>query len=120
VGSNRLGQLPFFLVTGAIAAASLGVVALGVFLRWGVWSFALLIVPGVFAAVYLMQYSKLPYAAPAPPAPVAAEETEPFDDPVEEADRRSAEGAVSTDESPTAAAETGPTSDAREPVPKAE
>jgi hypothetical protein len=91
VAANWLGRLPFFGVVIGVAVAALGLVALGTYLRWGVWSLALLIVPGAFAAVYLTQYSQLPIAPPRPAPPAEPEDAEPFDDPVEEADRLASE-----------------------------
>ena len=112
--STWLGRIPLFAMAVGLAGAMLVLVVLwaGPYLRsWGDARFALVALPVLLAAVYLNEYRKLPYEpwhwgtspvatgpAPAsapPPAMVATEPgavpappaEEPFDDPVEEADR---------------------------------
>ena len=76
-----------------IGALTLGLILLGRYWNLGVATLFLLVVPIGIAVAYLWWYSTLPYEpirlgskpTPAPPPPVVMEE--PFEDPVEEADR---------------------------------
>ena len=94
MADHAFGRLPFAAVAGVVGAISLGVVILGVRLHWGIWSLGLLVIPGAIAAVYIRQYAEVaPAATPSTPG-VAGDPThedEPFDDPVEEADRLATE-----------------------------
>lgn len=103
----KLGDLPFLLALGVVA----GIVLLGVVGSLVVGRTDLVWIPFVvaiaFAAVYL-------YASHVPePPPAASVADEPFDDPVEEADRLSA-GSVT---GPTPAAEAGSATDGASPAP---
>jgi hypothetical protein len=98
--ASYLVSLP--VVACLLGALSLGLVLLGRYYGLGSATFALLAVPVVLAVLYLAWYRTLPYERPRPrprPGPVEEdEEAEPFEDPVEEADRLE-ESPV--DESPT-------------------
>lgn len=105
MASTGFGELPFVAVTGAVAALSLGVVALGLFLHLGVWSLVLLVIPGAIVAVYIGQYAKLHPSEPVASGADLTGPDEPFDDPVEEADRmeieeRARRAQASSDDSP--------------------
>jgi hypothetical protein len=89
VASSQFGQVPFGIVVALLGFASLGVVVLGLERKLGAYSLLLLAVPLVIAAVYLSQYSRrpdVPSSARVSGAPMDPP-NEPFDDPVEEADR---------------------------------
>jgi hypothetical protein len=87
------------VVAVLIGALTLGLVLLGRYWNLGVVTLFLLVVPIALAVAYLWWYSKLPYEplrptaapsrTPAPPPMV----DEPFEDPVEEADRYARTGA---------------------------
>ena len=95
---TAFGRLPFSLVLGLLATATLGgVAALGV-LGFGLWSLAVIPLTAGGGVAYLMEYSQ---RAPTPPSsPAGDPEEEPFDDPVEEADRASPTAAGATSEPP--------------------
>ena len=107
----RFSFLSLPVVAVLIGALTAGVVVLGRWLNLGVYGLLLLAVPIAIALAYLVWYSKLPYEPPTPrarpAAPGAAAEAtpdEPFEDPVEEADRYETElkdeGDVDDEESP--------------------
>jgi len=75
------------VVAALLAVLALGLIVLGRYLGLGVDTFFLLAVPILLAVAYLAWYRTLPYEPlrPAPPPAVAGDE--PFEDPVEEADR---------------------------------
>ncbi|HLM69824.1 MAG TPA: hypothetical protein VK423_00365 [Thermoplasmata archaeon] len=80
-------SLPVF--AALLAALTLGLILLGRYYNLGTTTFALFAVPVLLAVVYLAWYRTLPYESPRArrvPAP-AEDEEEPFEDPVEEADR---------------------------------
>jgi len=90
----RVSLLSLPVVAVLIGALTMGVVVLGRYLDLGVYGLLLLAVPIAVAVAYLVWYSRLPYEPPAPrarPASMAAPAgpvpDEPFEDPVEEADR---------------------------------
>ena len=110
-----LGRIPLFAMAVVVAGVMLIVVLLwtSALLRsWGDYRFGLAAIPLLLAIAYVNEYRKLPYEpwpprpAPAAPAPAAipvaesppptaaasaAAEEEPFEDPVEEADRLAAD-----------------------------
>jgi hypothetical protein len=81
------------VVAVALGALAVGLIELGRYWGLGLTSLAFLAVPLVLALVYIRWYHRLPYVPPGAPARatsaplpgVGAEE--PFEDPVEEADR---------------------------------
>lgn len=79
------------VVAVLIGVLTLGLVLLGRFLGLGIYTLALLALPIGLALAYLVWYSKLPYEPRRVSGPAAAPFTptpdEPFEDPVEEADR---------------------------------
>lgn len=95
---RSLSLLSLPVVAVLLAALTLALVLAGRF-WWnlGLATFALLVVPVVLAVAYLAWYRTLPYE-PARPAPSPSTfpfepDDEPFEDPVEEADRFEAETA---------------------------
>jgi len=81
--------LSFPVVTVLLAGLTLGLLVLGFYWGLGRATIFLLAIPIALAVVYLAWYRTLPYV---PPRPVtgdgsSAEDGEPFEDPVEEADR---------------------------------
>lgn len=107
--SFSLLSLPVF--AALLAVLTLGLILLGAYLGLGTYSFFLLAVPVVLAVGYLAWYRTLPYEGPVarPEAvgtePSPEEEEEPFEDPVEEADRiesgaESPVGAAEADDAP--------------------
>lgn len=107
---GAFGRLPFAVVAVAVGAIALGVVALGFELKLGVYSLVLLAVPFAVATVYLSQYSRQPYETPHPVGASGESSEEPFDDPVEEADRIAQELAVKEGDPAPTDAETDPDS----------
>jgi hypothetical protein len=103
VAGGVLLRVPLPVMTVIIAGLALGVEVLGLVAGLGRWSLALLAIPGVLAAAYLLEYRTLPYepwhpaprrAASAPAASLTpGTEEEEFVDPVEEADRLDRAGA---------------------------
>lgn len=94
VGRSSFSLLSLPVVAVLLAALALGLIFLGRTYGLGVVTFALLSVPIALAVLYLAWYRTLPYEPPvrSPRAEVLDEEgeapvDEPFDDPVEEADR---------------------------------
>jgi len=88
--SFSLLSLP--VVACLLAVLTLGLVLVGRSYGLGTTTFALLAIPVVLALAYLAWYRTLPYQRPRPrpravPPP---EDDEPFEDPVEEADRMEA------------------------------
>ncbi len=89
---RRVSVLSFPAVMVLLVVLTLGLVYLG---RWylglGLDTFFLLAIPLVLAVIYLAWYRTLPYVPARPQAGAAAvaedEDGEPFEDPVEEADR---------------------------------
>jgi len=89
---RKVSLLSFPVVMVLLVVLTLGLVFLG---RWywglGLDTFFLLAVPLVLAVVYLAWYRTIPYVPSQPKAGVGAgtddEDGEPFEDPVEEADR---------------------------------
>lgn len=83
-------SLPVF--AGLLGVLTLALMLLGRYFDLGTNTFLLLAIPIALAIMYLARYSTLPHtperrrARPRPVAP-PPEEEEPFDDPVEEADR---------------------------------
>jgi len=81
------------VATSALAALALGLIELGRYWGFGLSSLYLLVIPVALAIVYILWYRTLPYVPhPAPersrPASLTAPAgEEPFEDPVEEADR---------------------------------
>ena len=81
------------VVAVALGALAVGLIELGRYWGLGLLSLGLLAVPLVLAVVYIFWYHALPYEprgahTGAPPAAVlGAGAEEPFEDPVEEADR---------------------------------
>jgi len=83
------------VVVTLIGVLTLGLILLGRYWNLGITTLFLLVIPIALAVAYLSWYSKLPYEplrlrprpAPAPSPPPVVEE--PFEDPVEEADRYS-------------------------------
>lgn len=89
-----LARVPFPIMIGVVAGLALLVEYLGVDLKFGLWSLALLVIPAALALAYLIEFRRLPYEPPAArPASGSAPQLrsvlddEPFVDPVEEADR---------------------------------
>ncbi|HLM90594.1 MAG TPA: hypothetical protein VK424_00840 [Thermoplasmata archaeon] len=96
-------------MTAVIGGLTVVALLLAIRFDWGFWRYGFFAIPAVVAVYYLNEYRKLPYepyhfwptrAAPAPtPAPPttatpiapAAVVEEPFEDPVEEADRLATE-----------------------------
>jgi hypothetical protein len=123
VAGGMLVRIPLPIMTVIIAGLALGVEVLGLVAGYGQWSLALLAIPGVLAAAYLLEYRTLPYEPwhPAPrrpqPAPTLAPapgaDEEEFVDPVEEADRLDSAAAPPTvadaTGTPDASAPGGPT-----------
>jgi hypothetical protein len=100
MSSGTIARIPFVAVAAALAAGALGIVVLGIYLKLGVYSLALLSVPVVIGLLYLSRYSG-PGDVPPPSGPAPEDAAaEPFDDPVEEADRIDAGSAVPENESP--------------------
>ena len=114
-------RLPLPAMTAVIAGLTVVALVLAVkFPAWGLWRFAFFAIPAIVAVYYLNEYRKLPFVPyhfwPLPaetPAPVSGGATaadasaeEPFEDPVEEADRMAAESETPTptegDQSPPA------------------
>ncbi|MGA9840183.1 MAG: hypothetical protein WBF81_07280 [Thermoplasmata archaeon] len=87
MGWEAFGRVPLPAVAAALALISFGIVALGIYLHLGMYWPVLLVLPLAIAAVYISQYSRRPFE-PSPPRTTGEPATdEPFDDPVEEADR---------------------------------
>jgi hypothetical protein len=109
VDSDAVGQIPFVVIAASLGIVALGMVALGWFLKLGIYSLGLLVVPLVIGWFYISKYSERPYEPRVPPrsATAAPPSTEPFDDPVEEADRI---GPVPAEAGPA------PTADSAEPT----
>lgn len=88
------------VVAVLIGLVTIGLLFLGRFLNLGIYTLLLLAVPIALAVAYLVWYSRLPYEPWRPPAtiaaPVAAAPEEPFEDPVEEADRLETESKVTS------------------------
>jgi hypothetical protein len=93
VADQTLLRVPLPVMATIIAGLALLVEVLGIEARLGVWSLALLAIPGALAVVYLLEYRTLPYEpwhprpAPTPATPSPEDDEEEFVDPVEEADR---------------------------------
>ena len=109
------GRISYLLslpvIAGLLAGLTLLLLLLGRYYDLGTLTFALLAVPVVLAVGYLAWYRTLPYERPRPrprPEPVV-EDDEPFDDPVEEADRQdeAADGSPPDDTSTEAPEEPG-------------
>jgi len=110
--------LSYPVVMGLLVALTLGLMLLG---RWywnlGLYTLFLLAVPLALAVAYLSWYRTLPYQPRLPqpaPAPVSGDE-EPFEDPVEEADRW--DDSIDDDktpEEPTDAADDPPVEDPKD------
>ncbi len=93
MGRRRsFGEYPFVAVAALVGALTVGLIVLGLELKWGIFSYVLVVIPIAVAAAYLVSYARVappPVVAP-PPSPAASpttDEEEPFIDPVEEADR---------------------------------
>lgn len=89
---KTFGEIPFPLVLGGLAAATLGGVYALLRAGFGAYSLGFLGVTMLVGGIYLVSYSKRPLRAPRAPStsaapPAAEDEEEPFDDPVLEADR---------------------------------
>lgn len=97
MGRRRaFGEYPFWLVATIVGALTLGLIFVGVELKWGAYSYVLVVIPIGVAAAYLVSYARVmpptPVPSPVPrPSSTAgggdAPQEEEFDDPVEEADR---------------------------------
>jgi hypothetical protein len=89
VESGAFGRVPFVVIAVAVGVMAFGFVALGYELKLGIYSLALLAIPLVVAMAYLSQYSRRPYEPWVAPGSGETDDPsdEPFDDPVEEADR---------------------------------
>ena len=94
-------SLPVFVVV--LAVLTFGVVLLGRYLGLGLDSFFLLAVPVAVAVAYLAWYRTLPLESPR--ARAWTEDDEPFEDPVEEADRLEEESVPAGPDEATAPAE---------------
>ena len=87
------------VVAVALGALTAGLVELGRYLRLGELTLALLAIPIALALAYLAWYRTLPYEPPAAPSgpgssrALGISSEEPFEDPVEEADRFDREAA---------------------------
>ena len=95
-----------------IGVLTLAIVYFGRLWSWGIYTLFYLAVPIVLAVAYLAWYSTLPYEpwtrrAPPPPtpAPAAPVADEPFEDPVEEADRLAQEHGAEAAETPVVVAD---------------
>jgi len=91
---NVLLSLPVMAVV--VAAITFAVILVGQWFGLGTYTLVLLAIPVAVAVGYLAWYRTLPFE-PGPPksspgAPVAESDPEPFEDPVEEADRLAEEG----------------------------
>lgn len=86
---RSLTWLSYPVVMVLLVVLTVGLIVFGWFLRWGLASLYLLAIPLVLAVVYLAWYRTLPYHPPETRASagVIPPDTEPFEDPVEEADR---------------------------------
>jgi len=96
VSERRFSFLALPVVAVMIGALTIGLVLLGRYLNLGIYTLLLLGVPIALAVAYLVWYSKLPYEPLRARVPVASSlaapgPDEPFEDPVEEADRLDAE-----------------------------
>jgi hypothetical protein len=91
MNSRGIQLLSLPVVTALLAALALGLVFLGRYLGLGVYSLALIAIPLALAVAYLAWYRTLPYEPTTGPAasPLGPGTEEPFEDPVEEADRLS-------------------------------
>ena len=89
MSAGRFSLFSFPVVTGLLAALALGLVLLGFYWGLGRTAIFLLAVPIALAVVYLAWYSRLPYVPPhpTPGSGSSPDDAEPFEDPVEEADR---------------------------------
>ena len=89
----RRALLSLPVVAVALGALAVGLVELGRYWSLGLVSLAFLVVPLALAIVYIRWYHRLPYTPPGTPArapstsPLSPGAEEPFEDPVEEADR---------------------------------
>lgn len=98
---ETVGRIPFLVVTAVLGVVAFGLVVLGLELKLGVYSLALLAVPVGVAIFYTARYAR-------DHSEDSGEEGEQFDDPVEEADRISSEPAAPANEPPTPELETPP------------
>lgn len=103
--SFSLLSLP--VVAVLLAVLTLVLVVVGKYWNLGLTTFALLAIPVVLAVVYLAWYRTLPYEPvhllPSPVSPSPDADREPFEDPVEEADRLERDASEGEDEEePTA------------------
>jgi hypothetical protein len=108
VAGGVLVRIPLPVMTVVVAGLALGVEVLGLVAGLGSRSLLLLVIPGLLAAGYLLEYRTLPYEPwhpsprSVPATPAATEDAEEFIDPVEEADR------LDRAETPGATAEPAP------------
>jgi len=81
--------LSYPVVMGLLVVLTIAVIFLGRFWNWGLATFYLLAIPLALAVAYLAWYRTLPYTPPEPRPSTGSVpvDGEPFEDPVEEADR---------------------------------
>jgi hypothetical protein len=94
---ESLGDLSFPVALGLLGALLVaGIWIAAVTALWFVF-LATVVAVGLLTGLYLRSYAKRPHAAPAPPVPAVEE---PFEDPVEEADRIASSPPEGPEESP--------------------
>jgi hypothetical protein len=108
VASDAIGRIPFLVVAAALGVVAFGVVFLGFELKLGVYSLVLLVVPAAVAVVYASQYSRRSSEPGDSGADPDGPTAEPFDDPVEEADRMAGATAAEGSEPPSSESEKSP------------
>lgn len=103
---TKFGAVVLSLPVAAVllGALTLSLIYLGRYWGFGAYTLLLLVVPIALAAAYLAWYRTLPYE-PVAPRPAGAAQSaaaldEPFEDPVEEADRYAQESGAEASEAP--------------------